>query len=147
MFDYLQAVQFYMMIPFAAIFFLGVCWKRITTAGVLSCVASSVIISSLFMWNSARIQSGAASFLPYMDNPYLRPFTHSAMVAGALSVLVLIAVSFFTQGASPEQLASTTIQGATFGEVDEPVAWYADYRLWLGLAIASALSLWVWFSI
>jgi SSS family solute:Na+ symporter len=147
MFDYLQAVQSYMMIPFAAIFFLGVCWKRITTAGVLSCVASSVIISSLFMWNSARIQSGAASFLPYMDNPYLRPFTHSAMVAGALSVLVLIAVSFFTKGASPEQLASTTIQGATFAEVDEPVAWYADYRLWLGLAIASALSLWVWFSI
>lgn len=147
MFDYLQAVQSYMMIPFAAIFFLGVSWKRITTAGVLSCVTSSVIISSLFMWNSTRMQSGTASFLPYMDNPNLRPFTHSAMVAGALSVFVLIAVSFFTKAASPEQLASTTIQGATFAEADERVAWYANYRLWLGLAIASALSLWVWFSI
>lgn len=99
------------------------------------------------MWNSTRMQSGAASFLPYMDSPYLRPFTHSAMVAGALSVLVLITVSLFTKAASREQLASTTIQGATFAEADEPVAWFADYRLWLGLAIASALSLWVWFSI
>jgi SSS family solute:Na+ symporter len=147
MFDYLQAVQSYMMIPFAAIFFLGVFWKRITTAGVLSCVAASTIISSLFMWNSSQMQSGAPSFLPYMDNPYLRPFTHSALVAGGISVLILLAVSFFTRPATPEQLATTTIQGATFAEADERVAWYASYRLWLGLAIASSLGLWVWFSI
>lgn len=147
MFDYLQAVQSYMMIPFSAIFFLGVFWKRITTAGVLACVASSAVTSSVFMWNSSHMQSGGASFLPYMDNPYLRPFTHSAMVAGAISVLVLIAVSLFTKVSSPEQLATTTIQGATFAEADEPVAWYASYRLWLGIAIASALGLWVWFSL
>jgi SSS family solute:Na+ symporter len=147
MFDYLQAVQSYMMIPFAAIFFLGVFWKRITTAGVLSCVASSTIISSLFMWNSSLMQSGEPSFLPYMDNPYLRPFTHSALVAGAISVLILVAISLFTRPATPEQLATTTIQGATFAESDERVAWYANYRLWLALAIASSMSLWVWFSI
>ena len=99
------------------------------------------------MWNSAQMQAGAASFLPYMDNPYLRPFTHSAMVAGAISVMVLVGVSLFTKAASAEQLAKTTIQGATFAEADEKVAWYASYRLWLGLAIASALGLWVWFSI
>ncbi|MCX6972426.1 MAG: sodium/solute symporter [Verrucomicrobia bacterium] len=147
MFDYLQAVQSYMMIPFAAIFFLGVFWKRVTTAGVLACVACSAVVSSVFMWNSAQMQTGAASFIPYMDNPYLRPFTHSAMVAGAISVLVLVGVSLFTKRSSDEQLAKTTIQGATFAEADEQMAWYANYRLWLGLAIASSLSLWVWFSI
>jgi hypothetical protein len=62
-------------------------------------------------------------------------------------VLVLIAVSLFTKPASAAQLAKTTIQGATFAEADELVSWYANYRLWLGLAIASALGLWVWFSI
>ena len=147
MFDYLQAVQSYMMIPFAGIFFLGVSWKRITTAGVLSCVATSAVVSSLFMWNSTRMKEGDATFIPFMDNPYLKPFTHSAMIAGAISVLVLITVSLFTKGASPEQLANTTIYGATFAINEPKVAWYADYRLWLGLAILSALSLWIWFSL
>jgi len=146
MFDYLQAVQSYMMIPFAGIFFLGVFWRRITTAGVLTCVVASVVISCLFMYNSARMSAGAGTFLPYMDNPYLKPFTHSAMVAGALSVLVLIIVSLFTKPSSAAQLATTTIQGATFAEADEKVAWYASYRLWLGLAIACSAGLWIWFS-
>ena len=88
----------------------------------------------------------AGTFLPYMDNPYLKPFTHSAMVAGALSVMVLIIVSLFTKPSSAAQLATTTIQGATFAEADEKVAWYASYRLWLGLAIACSAGLWIWFS-
>ena len=146
MFDYLQAVQSYMMIPFAAIFFLGVFWKRITTAGVLSCVASSVVVSCVFLWNSAHMQAGEATFIPFMDNPYLKPFLHSALVAGAISTLVLIGVSFCTRPATDAQLATTTIQGATFAEPDETVPWIANYRLWLAIAIASAASLWACFS-
>ena len=99
MFDYLQAVQCYMMIPFACIFFLGVFWKRITTAGVLSCVATSVVVSCLFIYNSNVIKDGGPTLLPYMDNPYLKPFTHSAMVAASISVTVLILVSLVTRQA------------------------------------------------
>jgi len=147
MFDYLQAVQSYTMIPFACIFFLGVTWKRITTAGVLACVATSVVVSCLFLWNSARMKAGAGTFVPYMDNPYLKPFTHSAMIAGAISVMVLIAVSFVTKPATEAQLAKTTIYGATFTENEGRVPWFTDYRLWLGLAMASAAGLWIWFSV
>ncbi|MEI6464482.1 MAG: sodium/solute symporter [Verrucomicrobiota bacterium] len=147
MFDYLQAVQSYMMIPFAAIFILGVAWKRITTAGVLACVATSTVVSCLFLWNSVRIKAGGATFIPFMDNPYLRPFTHSAMVASTISVLVLIGVSLYTRPATEEQLARTTIHGATFAENEARVAWFVDYRLWLGLAITCSAGLWTWFSL
>jgi solute:Na+ symporter, SSS family len=147
MFDYLQAVQSYMMIPFAAIFFLGVFWKRITTAGVLTCVATSVVVSCVFMWNSALIKAGGTGFLPFMANPYLRPFTHGAMVAGAISTLVLIVVSLFTKPASEEQLARTTIHGATFSEQEKSVSLFADYRLWLGLVVLMAAGLWISFSL
>ena len=147
MFDYLQAVQSYMMIPFAGIFFLGVAWKRITTTGVLSCVGASVVISGSFLWNAARMKEGMPTFIPFMDNPYLKPFLHSALVAGALSVSVLILVSLFTKQSTPEQLAKTTLQGSTFAINEAPVPFYADYRVWLGLAMASAAGLWIWFSI
>ncbi len=146
MFDYLQAVQSYMMIPFAMIFFLGVSWKRITTAGVLACVATSSVVSCLFLYNSAQMKAGGATFIPFMDNPYLKPFTHSAMVAASISVTVLILVSLFTKQATAEQLAKTTIHGTTFAETEEKVSWYADYRLWLGIAITTAASLWIAFS-
>jgi uncharacterized membrane protein len=82
-----------------------------------------------------------------MDNPYLKPFLHTAMVSGAVSVTVLVVVSLFTKQATAEQLATTTIQGATFAEADEQVEWYANYKLWLALAIASAAGLWTWFSL
>ncbi len=147
MFDYLQAVQSYMMIPFAGIFFLSVFWKRITTAGVLACVATSSVVSCLFLWNSTRMKEGAATFLPYMDNPYLKPFVHSAMVAGTISIVVLVLVSLFTKPSTAAQLATTTIQGATFAEKDEQVAWFASYRLWLSIAIGSAAGLWIYFSV
>jgi len=136
-----------MMIPFAAIFFLGVFWKRITTAGVLSCVGTALVSSSLFMWNSVQMAEGGATFIPFMDNPVLKPFLHTAMVSGAVCVTVLVLVSLFTKQASAEQLATTTIQGATFAEADEQVAWYANYKLWLALAIACAAGLWTWFSV
>jgi len=100
-----------MMIPFAAIFFLGVFWKRITTAGVLSCVGTALVSSSLFMWNSVQMAEGGATFIPFMDNPVLKPFLHTAMVSGAVCVTVLVLVSLFTKQASAEQLATTTIQG------------------------------------
>ncbi len=147
MFDYLQAVQAYMMIPFAAIFFLGVFWKRITTAGVLTCVGTALVSSCVFMWNSVQMGEGGATFIPFMDNPYLKPFLHTAMVSGCVSVTVLVVVSLFTKQATAEQLATTTIQGATFAEADEQVEWYANYKLWLALAIASAAGLWTWFSL
>ena len=147
MFDYLQAVQSYMMIPFAGVFFLGVTWKRVTTTGVLACVATAAVVSSLFLYNSTMMKEGHASFIPLMGNPYLRPFTHSAMIAGCISLSVLIAVSLVTAPASEEQLAQTTIYGPKFAESDEKVSWYTDYRLWLSLAIASAAGLWIAFSL
>lgn len=147
MFDYLQSVQCYMMIPFAFIFFLGVLWKRTTTAGVLSCVATSSVVSCLFLWNSEQIKSTGVSFIPYMDNPYLRPFTHSAMIAGSISVFILILVSLMTKPASEDQLSKTTIYGGTFNELEKEVPWYANYRLWLSIAILTSAGLWFWFSV
>ena len=69
------------------------------------------------------------------------------MVAGAISVGVLILVSLFTKQSTAAQLEKTTIQGVTFAEEDERVAWYASYRLWLAVAIVSAAGLWVYFSV
>jgi len=153
MFQYLQSVQCYMMIPFAFVFFLGVFWKRTTSAGVLACVVSAVVVSTLFIANADRMDEAeragrtVTSFVPWMDNPYLRPFTHSALVSGLISLAVLIGVSLATKPEDPSKLATTTIGGADAALPAEPApALSRDYRLWYGLAAACAAGLWAWFS-
>ena len=38
---YLQAVQAYLMMPMAGVFFLGVLWRRTNAAGVFACLATA----------------------------------------------------------------------------------------------------------
>lgn len=153
MFQYLQAVQCYMMIPFAFVFFLGVFWKRTTPAAVLSCVATSVVLATLFIYNSNQMDEAQAagkavhSIVPFMDNPYLRPFTHSALVSGVLSLVVLVVVSFFTKPVASEKLATTTISGDVLTETGPKPAPYRDYRVWFTLAVVCSAGLWIFFSL
>ena len=124
---YLQSVQAYLMMPFACIFFLAVFWKRTNTAGVLACLGSSLVLCPLMMVNN---QMGYR-LLPFMDTPLLRPWLHGAMLACALSVLIMAVTSLLTARPAPEKLVCTTISSLAEMQInDVRVAWYKDYRFW-----------------
>jgi Na+/proline symporter len=145
LFIYLQNVQAYMMMPFAGIFFLGVLWKRATAAGVLACTAAVCVVAPLLMLN------GQKHFLPFMEHPLLRPWLHSAMVAFAVCMLVLVAVSLLTKPTEKAKLARTTIYGQAKAEMQadassgvDRVGALRDYRLWLSALLAGTTVLWWW---
>ena len=103
LFTYLQTVQAYLMMPFAGIFFAGVLWNRTTSTGVLACLVTASVVCPLLMWN------GQAHFLPFMDHPLLKPWLHAAMLAFAVCMVVLAAVSLMTQPTARERLETTTV--------------------------------------
>ncbi|MGO8753514.1 MAG: hypothetical protein ACLQNE_46860 [Thermoguttaceae bacterium] len=145
LFIYLQNVQAYMMMPFAGIFFLGVLWKRATAAGVLACTAAVCVVAPLLMLN------GQKHFLPFMEHPLLRPWLHSAMVAFAVCMLVLVAVSLLTKPTEKAKLARTTIYGQADVQTQadassgmDRVGPLRDYRLWLSALLAGTTVLWWW---
>jgi hypothetical protein len=55
---YLQSMQAYFMMPFAGIFFFGVLSRRVTTAGVLACIASAGVVCPALMVNNLLIAEG-----------------------------------------------------------------------------------------
>ena len=118
--------------PFARIFFLGVLWRRATSAGVLACTAAICVLAPLMMLNGQR------HFLPFMDRPLLRPWLHSAMVAFAVCMVVLVTVSLLTRPTEKAKLAHATICGqaeaiAIAGtDQSSPLR---DYRLWLAVLL------------
>jgi SSS family solute:Na+ symporter len=140
LFMYLQSVGAYLMMPFVGVFFLGVLWKRTTTAGVLACVSTGCIVGPLLMLD------GQLHFLPFLQTPLLRPWLHGAILEFMLCSVVLVLVSLKTAPSAPEQLASTTVAwgGRSLLAEPTPQSPLADYRLWLALVLALTASLWWW---
>ena len=165
LFVYLQTVQAYLMMPLTGILFFGVLWKRTTSAGVIACIAATVCLVPLFIYNAQVIQAGGSALLPFMAHPLLRPWLHSAMLAALLSMMVLCGVSLLTRSISEDRLRLTTVSWRLAGRTpasaigrgsgslwDEGVAragglrptWSRDYRLWLAVVVCAASLLWWW---
>ena len=136
LFTYLQTVQVYLMLPFAGIFFLGVLWKRTTTAGVIACLCTACVLCPLLMLN------GELHFLPFMEAPLLRPWLHAAMLAFALCMVVLVAVSLGTRRSAPEKVAATTVTDWRLLYAADGGRGLRDYRLWLTIVVLLAAALW-----
>jgi SSS family solute:Na+ symporter len=136
LFTYLQTIQVYLMLPFAGIFFAGVLWKRTTTQGVVACLGTAGVVCPLLMLN------GQLHFLPFMERPLLRPWLHAAMLAFAVSMAALVAVSLSTPRTSAAKLATTTVSG--WGSLVDPGVGggLRDYRLWLAILLLTTTGLW-----
>jgi SSS family solute:Na+ symporter len=138
---YLQSVQAYMMMPFAGIFFLGVLWRRTTTAGVLVCIIFSCVLCPTLFINNLLTKSGS-DFLPFMHNPWLLPWLHSASVGFLASMVVLVVVSAFTLPESDVKLATTTVGRFSLLLTTGVEAGLRDYRYWLGALLVIVTTLW-----
>lgn len=139
---YLQSVGVYIVMPFVGVFFLGVFWKRITTAGVWASVALGAAVGLTIMAD----RYSASHFLPFMQNKYLQPWLHGAIVQFVICVVVLVVVSLLTTRPPEEKVANTTINWAALGkqtgEKQPPVPLFRDYRPWLALVVAITATLW-----
>lgn len=137
LFTYLQTIQVFLMLPFAGIFFAGVLWKRTTTAGVTACLATAAVVCPLLMLDSER------HFLPFMGHPFLRPWLHAAMLAFAVCMAVLVAVSLRSAPATGPQLEATTVSDwRRLLRGEEGHRLWGDYRLWLAAMVTAAGGLW-----
>lgn len=136
---YLQSVGAYLMMPFVAVFYLGVLWKRVTTRGVLAAVLTGFVVGPILMYD------GHHPFLPFLQAAVLRPWLHGAILEFVLCACSLICVSLLP-GPQPEaDLAATTLEWGTIASRPEPWRFaLTDYRLWLSVLLALTGGLWWW---
>jgi hypothetical protein len=77
--------------------------------------------------------------MPFMEFPLLRPWLHSAMVACAAGMVVLVGVSLFTRPVEPSRLRATTVHtGDGFSKsvlANPELNVLEDYRLWAAVLV------------
>lgn len=145
---YLQSVQAYISPPIAAVFLLGICWKRVNSAGAIASLATGFILGALRLILELRKDTLEGMMFTYADINFL----HFAIVLFVVCTIVLVVVSFLTPAESDTKLAGLTFATADAGsgETDELVksdpAWKRrDVILSVILVICVGL-VWIWFS-
>lgn len=139
LYDYLQGVQSYLAPPIAAVFFLGVFWKRLNAAGCLSALVVGFLMGlfrlvvdtpvTLKYWASYEEHS----FLWIVNNIY---FQYYSLLIFLVSVATMVIVSHLTAAPTEEQ-----IRGLTYGTTTREQR-QASRGSWSGLDVfASAIVL------
>jgi len=155
---YLQSVQAYIAPPIAAVFLIGVTWKRANGSGALAALLTG------FVLGTARfVLELSYAGQPMAEGP-LRTFVrmnflHFAAVVFLVCVSVLDGLSFATAAPDPRKVAGLTFatvkQPVDMGEVPASVAalpmapespaWRRRNTVLSGLLVATIVSLWIYF--
>jgi SSS family solute:Na+ symporter len=145
LFMYIQELYAFFAPPFAAVFLLGILWRRINSAGATTAVVAGFLLGiGLKIW---VVVPGAAELLG--DPPaWLAPYANQACVNWLFCVVLCVGVSLITAPPRPEQITDlTTVDWSRLNLLDNlGRRWYTSVVTWWGLFVAAIAALFVYFS-
>ena len=143
---YLQSVQAYVSPPIAAVFLLGIAWKRINSQGALaSLLVGFVLGAARFILEVVYAGQPLEGFLKFYVG---MNFLHFAVLMFVICVGVLLAVSLITPAPASDKVADLTFE-TSVGEVAPAGGFSWQSRLPAAFAlvlIVTVISLWVYFA-
>jgi len=140
LYQYLQSVQAYISPPIAAVFLIGIFWKRVNAKGAIASLITGFFIGMGRL--VAELSKDSLSGLQYEFADI--NFLHFALILFVVCSAVLVIVSLFTAPPPIEK-----IQGLTFESKAEPQtlsSWKRKDK-WLSIALVGVILLtWMYFS-
>jgi SSS family solute:Na+ symporter len=106
-YQYLQSVQAYISPPIAAVFLLGIFWKRMNSAGAVASLATGFVLGVGRLVAELNKESLGDGLLYWFSDVN---FLHFAILLFVLCSVVLVLVSFMTPEPDPRQVAGLTMQ-------------------------------------
>ncbi len=107
---YLQSVQAYISPPIAAVFLLGLCWRRLNASGAMTALLAGFVLGAcrlvLELNKGDLAVDGALYYIATIN------FLHFAIALFVICSALLIVVSLLTRPATDAQLAGLTFQTA-----------------------------------
>ena len=138
---YLQSVQAYISPPIAAVFLIGVLWKRVNAQGAMAALIAGFVLGTgrlVAELNKASLPEGALRAYASMN------FLHFAVFLFVVCSALLALVSLFTRRAPEEQLAGLTMATVEKGAADaRPSAVDVVFSL---LLVAAVAAVWLYFT-
>lgn len=104
LYQYLQSVQSYLAPPIAAVFLLGLFYKRINSKGAMTVLVGGAIVGALRIFLELN-KSSLSGFLYDFAN---LNFLYFCIALFLFSVVVLVGVSLLTEKPSEEQISGLT---------------------------------------
>ncbi len=145
---YLQSVQAYISPPIAAVFLIGVAWKRVNASGAMASLVTGFVIGMGRLVAEIYKDSLGGALLRFAEINFL----HFAVLLFLICSLVLVVVSLLTPEPSRRQLAGLTF--ATASETNEATPKLAPTSpawkrrdLWFSLLVVACVALvWIYFT-
>jgi SSS family solute:Na+ symporter len=106
LYHYLQSVQAYIAPPIAAVFLLGIFWKRINAAGALTALIGGFTAGQIRLILELNKESLSGFLFAFADVNFL----YFAIYLFLACIAVMIAVSLLTAAPSPEKLQGLTYE-------------------------------------
>lgn len=139
LFEYIQSLYAFFAPPFAAVFVLGVLWRRINGTGALV-----TVVSGFALGIAIKLYLSLAAEPP----PWLAPYANQASINWFFCLAVCIGVSLLTAPPRAEQVTDQLTfnwrKMDIFGGLGD--RWYTSVVTWWGLFIVTILALFVLFS-
>jgi len=106
-YQYLQSVQAYISPPIAAVFLIGIFWKRVNASGAIAALGTGFVLGMLRLvleLNKSSLGDGPLAWIAGIN------FLHFAILLFVVCSLVLVLVSLGTPPPAEEQVAGLTLQ-------------------------------------
>jgi SSS family solute:Na+ symporter len=141
LYQYLQSVQAYISPPIAAVFLLGVLWRRVNAKGAMAALITGFVLGMGRL--VAELSKGSLDGLlfAYADINFL----HFAIVLFVICTAVLIVVSLLTAPPPAEKVDGLTLDVREKGKTVVSRWRRTDRRLTIGLIVCVGV-VWIYFS-
>jgi SSS family solute:Na+ symporter len=142
LYQYLQSVQAYISPPIAAVFLLGIAWRRVNAQGAMAALATGFVLGMGRLVAELNKGSLDGILFTYADINFL----HFAVILFAICTVVLVGVSLVTPPPAAAQ-----VEGLTFGSARAVTdrstgpASRMELVLTVGLLLSVA-ALWIYFA-
>lgn len=142
---YLQSVQAYISPPIAAVFLLGIAWKRVNAKGAMAALWSGFVLgfARLLLELDKANLSGLLQWYATIN------FLHFAILLFVISVVILVVVSLLTQPEDEKKLAGLTFATAAAGPQGDLPASDPIWRgrdVWFSILLVASVGLvWLYF--
>ena len=145
LFQYLQAVQAYISPPIAAVFLVGLLWKRANGRGALTALCAGFVLGAVRFVSELGMKSGWMTWEPLVQLASIN-FLHYAICLFVVSVVLLVVVSMASARPTADNLRVFAPAEARPGQAPAtPGGDRANVALTVSL-ILFVLVLWVCFS-
>jgi solute:Na+ symporter, SSS family len=136
-------VQAYISPPIAAVFLIGVLWRRVNAKGAMAALIAGFVLGMGRLVAELGKERLTGALRAYADVNFL----HFAVLLFVACSVILVVVSLLTPAPAAEKVAGLTFGARTRVAESEPSRRWrrSDTLLSLGVAV-SVLAIWVYFS-